>query len=61
MSAESERKTETIPEWKREEVDEIADNIDVILRRLHADLEKGPLNIDSVYVKTTMGPSVEVA
>jgi large subunit ribosomal protein L1 len=41
--------------------DEIADNIDVIIRRLHADLEKGPLNIDSVYVKTTMGPAVEVA
>ena len=41
--------------------EEIADNIDVILRRLHADLEKGPLNIDSVYVKTTMGPAVEVA
>ena len=41
--------------------DEIGDNIDVILRRLHADLEKGPQNIDSVYVKTTMGPSVEVA
>jgi large subunit ribosomal protein L1 len=40
---------------------EIADNIDVILRRLHADLEKGPLNVDSVYVKTTMGPAVEVA
>jgi len=41
--------------------DEIADNIDVILRRLHADLEKGPLNLDGVYVKTTMGPAVEVA
>jgi large subunit ribosomal protein L1 len=41
--------------------EEIADNIDVIVRRLHANLEKGPLNIDSVYVKTTMGPSVEVA
>jgi large subunit ribosomal protein L1 len=40
--------------------DEIADNIDVIIRRLEADLEKGPLNIDSIYVKTTMGPSVEV-
>ena len=40
--------------------EEIADNIDVILRRLHADLEKGPQNIDGVYVKTTMGPSVEV-
>jgi len=39
---------------------EIADNIDVIIRRLEADLEKGPLNIDSVYVKTTMGPAVEV-
>ena len=41
--------------------EEIADNIDVILRRLHSNLEKGPLNIDSVYVKTTMGPSMEVA
>jgi large subunit ribosomal protein L1 len=39
----------------------IADNIDVILRRLQADLEKGPMNIDDVYVKTTMGPAVEVA
>ena len=40
---------------------EIADNIDVINRRLEADLEKGPLNIDTIYVKTTMGPAVEVA
>jgi large subunit ribosomal protein L1 len=41
--------------------EDIADNIDVIIRRLHADLEKGPLNIDSVFVKTTMGPAMEVA
>ncbi len=41
--------------------EEIADNIDVIIRRLEANLEKGPLNIDTVYVKTTMGPAVEVA
>ncbi|MFW5956708.1 MAG: 50S ribosomal protein L1 [Halorhabdus sp.] len=41
--------------------EKIADNIDVILRRLNANLEKGPLNLDSVYVKTTMGPAVEVA
>jgi len=41
--------------------EDIADNIDVIIRRLHADLEKGPLNVDSVYVKTTMGPAQEVA
>jgi large subunit ribosomal protein L1 len=38
----------------------VADNIDVILRRLYAELEKGPQNLDSVYVKTTMGPAVEV-
>jgi len=42
------------------DAEEIADNIDVIVRRLEAALEKGPLNIDSIYVKTTMGPSVEV-
>jgi len=41
--------------------EDIADNIDVILRRLHANLEKGPLNLDSVYVKTTMGPAERVA
>lgn len=43
------------------DAEDIAENIDVILRRIHADLEKGPLNVDSVYVKTTMGPSVEVS
>ncbi len=43
------------------DTEEIADNIDVIIRRLHADLEKGPLNLDTVFVKTTMGPAVEVA
>jgi large subunit ribosomal protein L1 len=43
------------------DAEDIADNVDVILRRLHAELEKGPLNIDTVFVKTTMGPAVEVA
>ena len=41
--------------------EDIADNVDVVLRRLHATLEKGPLNVDSVYVKTTMGPAERVA
>jgi large subunit ribosomal protein L1 len=40
--------------------EDIAGNIDVIIRRLEAGLEKGPLNIDRIYVKTTMGPAVEV-
>ena len=43
------------------DVDEIADNIDTVMRRLSADLEKGPQNLDRVFVKTTMGPAVEVA
>ncbi|MCX2819296.1 50S ribosomal protein L1 [Haladaptatus sp. F3-133] len=41
--------------------EELADNIEAVLRRLTADLEKGELNLDSVYVKTTMGPAMEVA
>ncbi len=41
--------------------DEIASNVDTLLRRLHGELEKGPMNVDSVYIKTTMGPAVEVA
>jgi large subunit ribosomal protein L1 len=46
-----------------EEMDpeELADNIEAVLRRLTADLDKGELNLDSVYVKTTMGPAMEVA
>ncbi|NHX35976.1 MULTISPECIES: 50S ribosomal protein L1 [Halolamina] len=40
--------------------EDVSNNIDVIVRRLEADLEKGPLNIDSIFVKTTMGPAVEV-
>ena len=43
------------------DAEDIADNISVIRRRLEADLEKGPQNIDSIYVKTTMGPAMEVA
>ena len=39
---------------------EIADNIDVVLKRVLAKLEMGELQIRSVYVKTTMGPSVRV-
>ncbi len=40
--------------------EDVSENIDVIVRRLHSNLEKGPLNVDTIYVKTTMGPSVEV-
>ena len=46
----------------REEMDseKIAENIDTILKRLETKLERGRMNISSVYVKTTMGPSVRI-
>ena len=38
----------------------IADNIDAIIKRLEGKLERGRMNIGSVYIKTTMGPSERV-
>jgi large subunit ribosomal protein L1 len=40
--------------------EQIAENIDTILRRVESVLEQGPMNIRSVYVKTTMGPPQRV-
>jgi len=46
----------------REEMstDQIADNIDAIIKRLEGKLERGKLNIGSVYVKTSMGPPMRI-
>ena len=38
-------------------VEQIAENIDALLKRIELKLEKGRMNIDSSYIKTTMGPS----
>ena len=38
----------------------VADNIEAILKRLESKLERGRMNIGSVYVKTTMGPSERI-
>ncbi len=40
--------------------EEIAENIDTILRRIETSLERGRMNIKSVYIKTTMGPTVRI-
>jgi large subunit ribosomal protein L1 len=40
--------------------EDIADNIQAIIKRLEGTLERGKMNIRSVYVKTTMGPSEKV-
>lgn len=46
----------------KEEMDKekIAENIDAIIKRLESRLERGRMNISSVYIKTTMGPSVRI-
>jgi large subunit ribosomal protein L1 len=38
----------------------ITDNVDTILKRVEAALEKGKMNIGSVYIKTTMGSSERI-
>ncbi len=40
--------------------EEIARNVDALLTRVTAKLERGRSNIESVYLKTTMGPSVRL-
>jgi len=40
--------------------EEIAENIDMILKRLTTKLERGTMNIGSVFVKTTMGPAERI-
>ncbi len=40
--------------------EDIADNIEAILKRVESKLEHGKMNVASVYVKTTMGPSVRL-
>jgi len=39
---------------------QIAENIDLVIKRLEAKLERGRMNIGSIYIKTTMGPSERI-
>jgi len=41
-------------------VEQIAENIDAVLKKIEGALEQGPMNIRSVFVKTTMGPAVRL-
>jgi large subunit ribosomal protein L1 len=40
--------------------EEIAENVQAVLDALTGKLERGDRNIRSVYLKTTMGPSVKL-
>ena len=41
-------------------IEQIAENVDSIIKRVASKMERGMMNIASVYVKTTMGPSERV-
>ena len=45
---------------KNMEPEEIAENIEEVIKRLETKLERGLQNIDSMYVKTTMGPAIKI-
>ena len=40
--------------------EQLAQNVDAVLNRIVGRLERGRGNIESVYVKTTMGPAVRL-
>lgn len=40
--------------------EQLAENLDAVIKRLTTRLERGKMNIRSAYVKTTMGPSYKV-
>jgi len=40
--------------------EQVAENIETIVKRVESVLEQGPLNIRSIFVKTTMGPAVRL-
>jgi len=40
--------------------EDIADNLQAIIKRLEGILERGKMNIRSIYIKTTMGPSERI-
>jgi len=42
------------------DVKDLAENIDTVITRLEQSLKDGRHNVKSVYVKTTMGPSIRV-
>lgn len=56
-----ERKTFHVPVGTRDmKIEDLIENINSVIKKLEAKLEKGKMNIRSVYVKTTMGKSVRI-
>ncbi len=56
-----ERKTMHTPIGTKDmPVDDLAENLEIVLKRVENKLDRGRMNIASVYVKTTMGPSIRI-
>ncbi len=41
-------------------VEDLADNVDEVVKRVTGSLERGKMNLASVHLKTTMGPSIRL-
>jgi large subunit ribosomal protein L1 len=41
-------------------IDDLVENVETVMKRIERQLEKGKMNIKSVYVKTSMGPPVRI-
>ncbi|MGA1873305.1 MAG: 50S ribosomal protein L1 [Thermoplasmatota archaeon] len=55
------RRTFHVPVGMRDmDPKDLASNIEAVLGRIRSKLERGYMNIHSVYVKTTMGPAVRI-
>ena len=56
-----ERKTLHVPIGIKDmKPEDLAENFEVVFKRLEERLERGKMNIDSIYIKTTMGPSIRL-
>jgi len=40
--------------------EELGENLEIVMKRLEERLERGKMNINSIYIKTTMGPAVRI-
>ena len=60
LRSKSNKTFHTIAGTEEMKSEEIASNIDTIIKRLEGTLERGRLNIGSIYIKTTMGPSERI-
>jgi len=45
---------------EKQDPEDIADNIDTVKRRIVQNMDRREANIESMYVKTTMGPAVRI-